>query len=201
MDRTIKKIYVFLVALFLVVLIAGNVFAASLYTIDPGHSTVGFAVRHLVVSVTRGEFTDFSGEIEFDPENFDTFRADLVIQAKSIDTHLEARDKHLRNADFFDVDVYPTITFTCQQIRKTEEGYTIVGDLTIRGISKKMIVPVKIYGPVKSPFGGEVMGVSGEIVIDRRDFGMTWNNPMPDMGVVVGNEVRIIVDIEAQKKD
>ncbi|MFQ5952523.1 MAG: YceI family protein [Candidatus Omnitrophota bacterium] len=187
-------------AIFIVVLFACNVFAAKTYKIDPTHSTVGFEVRHLQVGITRGVFTDYSGEVQFDKEKPEDFKAEGIIQTESIDTRLKARDDHLKNADFFDVKTYPTITVKSKKLIKKGDSYEMVADLTMRGVTREVSAPVTIRGPVKSPFGTEVIGISGEVVINRHDYGISWNAKMPDGGFVVGDDVKIIVDIEAHKK-
>lgn len=195
-----KGDFIAFVIITLAVLFANDAFAKNIYRIDPTHSTIGFAVSHVQVGIVRGEFTDYSGEIEFEKDAPDAFRGEIVIQAKSINTRLEARDKHLRSADFFNVENYPAITFKAKKLLKKGDDYRIIGDLTIRGITKELSGRASILGPVKSPFGQEVIGIHGETVINRRDFGVSWNNKMPDGGFVVGDDVKITLDIEADKK-
>ncbi len=185
----------------LVAISTNNVFAADTYKIDPTHSTVGFEVRHLRVGITRGVFTDYSGEIQFDKEKPEDFRAWGIIQTESIDTRLKARDDHLKGKEFFDVKTYPTITVKSKKLIKKGDSYEMFADLTMRGVTREVSAPVTIRGPVKSPFGTEVIGMSGEVVINRHDYGISWNAKMPGGGFVVGDDVKIIVDIEAQKKD
>ena len=201
MNNNDKKNFVFLWGVvFLILLFTSSVFAEDAYKIDPTHSTFGFAVKHMQVGVTRGTFTDFRGEIRYDQDNLEGFKAWIVVSTESIDTRLEARDKHLKNKDFFDVENYPTIIFIGKKLLKNGDGYEIVGELTMRGVTKKVSGYVTLRGPVESPFGGEVIGVSGETVINRQDYNISWNDTMPDGGFVVSNDVRIIIDIEADKK-
>lgn len=185
---------------FLALLSASNIYAKDRYKIDPTHSTFGFGVTHMQVGVVYGEFTDYSGEIEFDKDNLKAFKASVVIQTKSITTHLEARDKHLRGSDFFDVENYPAITFKSKKLLKKDDGYEIVGNLTMKGITREVSGPLSILGPVRSPFGGEIIGLHGGTVINRQDYGISWNDIMPDGGFVVGNNVTLYIDIEADKK-
>lgn len=197
-----KKIIVAVFLLmFLFLLSPRNSFAdkEKVFKVDPSHSTIGFAVTHMGVGVTRGVFTDYSGEAEFDEENLDAFSAIIVINVSSIDTRLKARDDHLRNSDFFDVENFPTITFKATKLVKKENGYELTGDFTLRGVTKEVSTLVKIRGPVQSPFGGEVIGISGELTINRQDYGVSWNDVMPDGGFVVGNDIRIIIDIEGDR--
>lgn len=200
MDKRTRGGVIILAVLFSFTLFTGNIFASDVYKIDPTHSTFGFAVRHMQVGVTRGVFTDYQGEIRYDQDNLDNFQAWVIIKTDSVDTRLAARDKHLRGADFFDVENYPTIVFRAKKLLKKGDGYEIIGDLTMRGVTKEVSGPVAIRGPAQSPFGGEIIGLSGETVINRQDYGISWNDKMPDGGFVVGNDVQIIIDFEADKK-
>lgn len=172
----------------------------NLYKIDPMHSTFGFTVRHMQIGTTWGKFNNFSGEIYFDKKSLDKFYAKVIIKAASIDTGLEVRDAHLRGTGFFDVEKYPEISFESKTLAEKDGKYEIAGNLTMHGVTKEISCPISILGPVKSPFGQEVIGLSGETVINRQDYGISWNDIMPDGGVVVGNDVRIIVYIEADRK-
>lgn len=172
---------------------------ADTYKIDLSHSTFGFAVKHVEVGITRGKFNIFYGQIHFNPDNLEEFSANIVIEAESIDTGFKQRDDHLRSADFFDVETFPRILFIARKLLKNEKGYEIVGELTMHGITNEVRAQVDIRGPVKSPFGGEVIGFSATATINRQDFGISWNNAMPDNGWIVGNDIQIIIDIEADK--
>lgn len=201
MYNRIKQNLTFLCSMFLsILLFTSSVFAADTYKIDPTHSTFGFAVKHMQVGVTRGIFTDFYGEITYDKDNLDDFKVWIIVKTQSINTKLEVRDKHLRNADFFDVENYPTIIFIGKKLLKNGNSYEIIGDLTMRGVTKEVSGHVTVRGPVQSPFGGEIIGISGEMVINRQDYNISWNDTMPGGGFVVGNDVKIIIDIEADKK-
>lgn len=173
---------------------------AGTYQIDTTHSTLGFAVKHLQVGTTRGGFDDYAGAIVFDKDDYSTFNADVTIQSKSINTNLENRDNHLRSADFFDVENHSTITFKSSRLEKRGEGVVIVGDLTMKGVTKTLTIPVTVSGPIQSPFGGEVIGIAGQTFINRQDFGITWNKDLDNGGVVVDNQVTLIIEIEAHKK-
>lgn len=181
-------------------LLVSNLFAAETYKIDPVHSTVGFAVKHILVSTVRGMFTDYSGEIQFDKKSLDTFKAKITIQVASIDTHNERRDGHLLNADFFDVEKYPVITFTSKKLYKKNGAYEITGDFTMHGVTKEISLPVSISGPVQHPRGGEIIGLAGELVINRQDYGVSWNKNLDQGGVMLSDEVRILIEIEAKKE-
>ena len=170
------------------------------YVIDTGHSHVGFKVRHLV-SNTRGNFKDFEGTITFDTEDFTTAKVTGTIQSASIDTDHEKRDKHLRSGDFFDTEKYPTISFKSTKIAKTgKDTYAVWGDMTMHGVTKSVKLDAEYTGMATDPWGNEKLGltVSGEI--NRLDYGIKWSKTLDTGGLVVGNEVKLLLEIEANKK-
>lgn len=173
---------------------------ANTYRLDPSHTYLGFAVKHLGISTTRGSFTQFEGDITYDPDLTGAFETDVTIQAASIDTNNDQRDNHLRSSDFFEVEEYPTITFVSETLENRNGGHVIVGDLTIKGVTKRIEIPVEVTGPVKSPFGTENIGLKGEAGINRKDFGITWNKTLDSGGFVVGEDVRLKIDVEAQRE-
>ena len=180
---------------------AGGVFAADTYTIDNAHSTIGFTVKHLMVSNVTGLFADYTGSVTFDPADLTTFKAEAAIQTKSIDTRMPKRDDHLRGADFFDAAAFPAITFAGRTLTGKDGAYTLTGDLTMHGITKEVSMPVTIAGPVKSPMGPDmIIGLSGRATINRQDFGVKWNKDMDKGGLVVGNDITINIELEAHKK-
>ncbi len=196
-----RKQLLSLAASFLVVgFLAQPLLAADKYEIDSVHSNIGFSVKHLMVSTVLGHFNDYTGAIEFDKSDDAAFKADVTIQTQSIDTNNENRDKHLRNADFFDAEKYPTITFQSKKLTAAGDGYEIVGDLTMHGVTKEITIPVTIAGPVKGPSGADVIGLSGTTTINRQDFGISWNKGLDSGGLVVEDNVKLIIDIEAHKK-
>ena len=195
-----KRIMILAAVFYAVSLPFGAGVFAETYQIDPGHSTMGFAVKHLMVSIVRGNFTTYSGAIQFDRANPESFNAEVSIDAQSINTNVSDRDKHLKSPDFFDVEKFSTITFKSKKLVPKSDGYDIVGDLTMKGVTKEMTIPVWISGPVKSPMGADVIGLSGEATINRQDFGVSWNKKMDQGGAVVDDNVKIIVEIEAHKK-
>ena len=174
--------------------------SAAEYAIDASHSTLGFAVKHLQVGTTRGVFADYSGTISFDPADYSTFKADATIQVSSIDTNNEKRDGHLKSGDFFEAETYPTITFASTRLEKSGEGAVIVGNLTIKGITKEISIPVSVVGPVEGMGGGMVVGIAGETTINRQDFGVSWSKTLDGGGLVVGDEVKLTIEIEAHAK-
>ena len=190
------------VSLFLVVgtLITANC-QAGVYSIDTAHSSVEFAIKHLMVSTTKGKFVDYTGTIDVDPADFSTAKIDVTIQSKSIDTHVADRDNHLRNADFLDAEKFPIITFKSTTVTpvKAKDTCMITGDLTLHGVTKEVSVIVMFSGPVQSPLGAQVIGLSSEFTINRKDYGITQNKQMDNGGWMVGEEVNISVNIEAHE--
>jgi len=150
-----------------------------------------------VVSQTRGVFDDYQGTIVYDPDDLAASRINVVIQAASIDTRNEKRDKHLRGMEFFDTANHKTITFTSTNIRRSVDGYEILGDLTIRGNTRPVVLTARINGPVNNPSGGTVLGISARGTINRQDFGVSWNKQMDQGGWMISDEVTIEVDVEA----
>lgn len=183
------------------VLLVGRVYAAAeVYKVDAGHSSVGFSTKHLMVSTVNGSFDEYEGAITYDPADPKAFKADLTIQAKSIDTNQEKRDAHLRNADFLDADKFPTITFVSKSLSGGEGSYTLTGDLTIKGVTKEISFPVTVSGPVQSPMGGAVIGLDANFTINRQDYGVSWSKAMDNGGLVVSNDVAVKISLEAVKK-
>ena len=173
---------------------------AGTYEIDSVHSSLGFAVKHLGISTTRGSFDNFAGSIKFDRDDYSSFSVQVTIQVDSINTRNEGRDKHLKSADFFDAVTYPTITFKSNRLEKRGEGAVIVGDLTIRDVTKELTIPVTLSGPVQSPMGGEVIGIAAVITINRQDYGVSWSKNLDSGGLVVADNVDLILELEAFKK-
>lgn len=183
------------------ILMASQAFAqAPVYTIDTAHASIGFSVKHMMISTTTGVFKDFAGTIAFDPADLSSSKVDVTIQAKSIDTHQEKRDEHLRNADFFDVEKFPTITFVSKSLGGTNGAYALVGDLTMKGVTKEVTIPITIVGPVKGAMGGNVIGLSGQFILNRQDYGVTYNKTLDAGGLAVGNDVTVNVNLEAVQK-
>jgi polyisoprenoid-binding protein YceI len=171
--------------------------ATSTYQIDKVHSEVTFQVRHLLTKV-RGHFSDFSGSLTFDEQNVAGARADITIQAASIDTRTVDRDNHLRSADFFDVEKYPTLTFkSLSASPRSPQSFDVLGDLTIHGITKKVTLPVEYLGRAKDPWGNEKAMFEAELTINRKDFGLAWNALLETGGFAVGDEVKIALSIQA----
>ncbi|MBK6765026.1 MAG: polyisoprenoid-binding protein [bacterium] len=186
-----------LIALGLV--IAGaNAFAAD-WNLDTGHSSVNFAVKHLVVSTTRGEFKDYAGTASFNPADLSTMQANFTVQVGSVDTRDEKRDGHLKSADFFDVEKFPTMTFVSKSAKQTAPGKaTLTGDLTIRGVTKGVTFEVEGFNQeIPSPWGGAVVtGGTAKTTINRQDFGVSWNKTLDAGGLVVGDNVDVELELE-----
>ncbi|TAL23174.1 MAG: polyisoprenoid-binding protein [Nitrospirae bacterium] len=169
------------------------------YTIDPDHSVAAFSVRHLAIANIRGQFNKLSGVINFDRDNIFRSSVEAEIDAAGITTGVKKRDAHLLSPDFFDVEKYPKITFKSTKIEVTGDNQgKVTGDLTIHGITRSVTMDVKYSGPVKSPLGGEIsLGFTATTSINREDFGMTWNVPLDNGGIMVDKDVQITIDIEA----
>lgn len=172
--------------------------AQDRYHIDPVHSSVGFKVKHMMVSDVRGSFEDFAGTIALDPKNVEKSTVEVTIQAASIFTNNEKRDGHLKSADFFDAEKFPTLTFKSKHVRKSGDGYVLVGDLTIRDVTREVEFPFTLAGPVSA---GErsIVGASASLEINRHDYGVSWNKVLDAGGVVVSEKVRIEIEVEAVK--
>jgi polyisoprenoid-binding protein YceI len=174
--------------------------AVDTWTVDPSHATVGFAVRHLMISTVRGRFSDVRGHVHVRGNDFHTAQIDVTIGTASIDTREHARDQHLRSADFFDVERFPSMTFTSTRVEKAKSGYQVHGDLTIRGVSRPIALDVVDEGRVHDPWGGERAGFHATGVLNRQDYGLQWNLALEAGGVVVGDEVKISIELELVKK-
>jgi polyisoprenoid-binding protein YceI len=170
---------------------------AQVLKIDPTHSTVSFKVRHLFTKVT-GQFRTFEGTLQFDEKNLAASKVSATLQAASIDTNVEARDKDLRSARFFDVAKYPTLSFETTGISGVagQKG-TLKGTLTMHGVKREVSLATEFLGKGKDPWGNLRYGFHAETTVNRKDFGMTWNEAIEAGGVLVGDEVEISLDIEA----
>lgn len=171
------------------------------WVIDPVHSLIEFAVRHLMVSTFKGCFTGVAGVIVLDEVDQSHSRVEVAIDAASVDTRNDERDQHLRSADFLDVESYPQIIFESWGVELgNSERAKVSGDLTIHGVTRLVVLDVELNGRVTAPEGGEVIGVSGTTTISRKDYGLTWNTALDAGGVLVGDEVAIQLEIEAVKQ-
>jgi len=167
------------------------------YNVDPAHTTVEFVVRHLMITKVRGRFTAFDGRVELTPGSELPASIEASINAASIDTREEQRDAHLRSADFFDVETYPELTFESTRIDGTPDDFTIDGKLTIHGVTRNVTLDGTFEGRITDPWGGVRVGYTARGKINRKDFGLNWNAALETGGVVVGDEVRIELNVEA----
>ena len=191
-----RKFLSAIIALFL----STGLYAADTYQIDTAHTSVAFSIRHMTISTVRGSFQDFSGTLLYDEQNLANSSVDVTIQAASINTDNEKRDTHLKSADFFDVEKYPTLTFKSKQIKKQDDGFVAVGDLTMHGVTKVVEIPFTFIGKVTDPWGKTRIGFDGETSLNRKDYGLTWGNVMDNGGLVVGEEVKISLSVQAIKE-
>jgi polyisoprenoid-binding protein YceI len=174
---------------------------AKPYEIDPSHSWVGFEVRH-IVSTQRGRFKKFKGTVELDDKALDKAVVDVEIEAGSVNTENEQRDNHLRSPDFFDAANHPKLTFKSKSVKANGPGKAkVLGDLTIRGVTKEVTLEVSgLSAEVKDPWGNFVRAASATTKISRKDFGLTWNKALETGGVLVGDEVTIVLEVELRPK-
>lgn len=167
------------------------------WNVDQVHSSIGFEVRHMMVSKVRGTFDSYTAEVEADDlTDLTTATVKFTFDVASINTRDEERDNHLKSADFFDVEKYPTITFQSTNITKDGDDYKVTGDLTIKDVTKPVTFEVEFNGKGTNPWGVEVYGFEAEAKINREDFGLTWNAALETGGWLVGKEVKIKVDLE-----
>ena len=169
------------------------------WNLDPEHSTIEFRITHMVVSKTTGQFTDYAGYIDMDAEDGTVTAIEATIKAESVNTNHIKRDTHLRNAEFLDVKLYPTIIYKMKNYKKTSEGFTATGDLTLHGVTKEVLLTGRYNGSTKDPWGNTRAGFSADGKLNRKDFGMIWNKTLDNGGLVVGDEVQIRLDIECIK--
>jgi polyisoprenoid-binding protein YceI len=164
---------------------------------DLAHSHIGFTVRHMMVSNVKGEFTKYSVKVQTE-KDLTKSTVEVTIDVASISTGNAQRDGHLKSPDFFDAAKFPTITFKSKKIAKAgKDAFKVTGDLTIKGKTKEVVLEVKNFaGPIKDPYGGSRVGLEAATKIDRRDFGLTWNKTLDAGGVVVGNDVKIGLEVE-----
>jgi len=179
---------------------AGSAAAQGTYSIDTAHSNVGFKIRHLVARVS-GSFTEFDGTITADFQNLDASSVEFTIKAASIDTGNEKRDGHLRSADFFDVENHPEITFKSSKItKKDRDTYVVAGTLSMHGVSKPVVLNVDYLGEVEA-MGGTRAGYEITTTIDRQDYGVSWNRLLDTGGLVLGDTVEVMINLEVVKQE
>jgi len=175
---------------------------AATWTLDPAHTSVQFSVRHLMVSTVRGAFGKVTGTVQADEKDVTRSKIQATIDAASIDTRIEKRDMHLKSPEFLDVAKYPTITFVSKKIEQVGPGrFKVIGDLTLHGVTREVSLDVEGPTPeIKDPRGMVRAGAEATTKINRKDFGVTWNQALEAGGVAVGDEVTITIDVEATKE-
>ena len=174
--------------------------AVSTWTVDASHSLAEFSVRHMMVSTTRGQFQNIEGTLQLDESDLTNSSVNVTIDTASLTTRDAKRDEHLRSADFFDVATYPNITFQSTRIEKKGDDYLVHGDLTIRGVTRPVTLKTEFNGFGTSPWGQSVAGFSADTEISRKDFGLEWNVALETGGVLVGDKVKIHIEVEAIKQ-
>jgi polyisoprenoid-binding protein YceI len=170
------------------------------YTLDPAHTRIGFVARHAMVTKVRGQFNDFEGSGVVDASDFTKSTVTVTIQAASIDTRNEQRDAHLRSNDFLAMEEYPQITFTSTGIQQTgPTSVELTGDLTIKGVTNTVTIPFEFEGAATDPYGNLRVGFEGSVVINRKDYGVTWNVALETGGVLVSDKVTLEFEVSAIK--
>jgi polyisoprenoid-binding protein YceI len=172
------------------------------WAIDAAHSSVDFSIRHMMIANVKGSFHNFSATVEADVTDLTSADIDFSVELSSIDTRNKDRDGHLLSADFFDVEKYPAMTFRSTEIQKINEGeYNVTGELSLHGFAKQETFTVTFEGQGKDPWGNEKVGFSAQGSINRADYGLTWNSALETGGVLVGDKVKINLQIEASKAE
>jgi polyisoprenoid-binding protein YceI len=170
------------------------------YTIDPAHSRIGFAVRHAMVTNVRGEFAEYEGKLHLDGTDPSKATAELVIKVASVDTKQEQRDEHLRTGDFFAAETFPEITFRSRSAEEVDgDTYRLHGDLTIKGVTRPVTLDLEFTGSATDLYGANRVGFEGGTTIDRTEWGLTYNAALETGGVLIGEKVKLVLDISAVK--
>lgn len=178
---------------------AGSASSADKYVIDADHSNIGFSVKHLGISRVKGKFTTFSGVIMVDEKNLANCSVEVEIRADSVDTDNHKRDGHLKNADFFDVEKFPTLTFKSKSVKKVGQAYAATGAFTMHGVTKEIRIPFTFEKAV-DPYKKARIGIDASLTVNRQDYGIKWSSLMDNGGLVVANDVRIELAVEAVKE-
>ena len=182
------------------IVVAAPLSAADRYDLDPVHSEANFKVRHLMSNVT-GAFNELSGKLTIDPKNPAASSVEFSINSSSIDTDNAERDTHLKSADWFEVAKYPAITFKSTKVAAAgKDRYNVTGNLTIHGVTKEVTLPVAFLGFGKDPWGNERAGFETETVLDRKEYGLTWNKALDEGGVLLGDDVKVSLNLQFVRK-
>lgn len=169
------------------------------WKLDPAHTTVEFSAKHMMITTVKGRITDVEGTIYTDEKNPEKSSVEAILKATSIDTRTDQRDQHLRSEDFLNVEKYPEIRFRSTRITGSKDQFKLTGQLTIRDVTKEITLDVEYEGQSKDPWGGQRVGFSASGKIDRRDFGLTWNQALETGGLLVGNDIKINIEVQAVK--
>lgn len=174
----------------------------STWVLDPSHTLIEFSVKHMMIATVKGRFGQFEGVVEADLPDLSTADISVTITAASVDTRVADRDTHLRSADFFDVENYPVITFRSRRVEHVGGSeYRIIGDLTIKDVTREVVLDAEFAGTGRSPWGQEVAGFNAETVINRKDWRLNWNVALEAGGVVVAEKVKLSIEAEAIKQE
>lgn len=175
--------------------------AKTKWVVDAAHSSIDFSVKHMMVAKTKGTFHKFEAAIDADPADLTTANIEFTIDVSSIDTRNGDRDTHLRSADFFDIEKYPSLTFKSTKIVKTgEDEYDVTGDVTMHGVTRSETFAVTFEGQGTNPWGAEVAGFSGKGTINRSDYDLTYNAALETGGVLIGDKITVLLEIEASRE-
>jgi polyisoprenoid-binding protein YceI len=169
---------------------------AATYDIDKGHSSIGFKIRHMVVSKVAGSFGEFEGSFEFEEGKPDAWSIKASIDAGSIDTASEKRDQHLLGSDFLDAEKFPTLEFSSKRVEKSGDDYVIIGDFTLHGVTKELKLDLEYHGSIQDPWGNQRAGFTATTTLNRQDYGLSWSKALESGGLVVGDEVEVTLEIE-----
>jgi polyisoprenoid-binding protein YceI len=174
--------------------------ATQRWNIDPSHSGIHFTVRHMVIAKVRGAFERWQGTVDFDAVNPTASKVEVEIDTASVDTREPKRDEHLRSSDFLDVAKFPKMTFSSTKIEKVEDGvFRVLGDFTLHGVTLPVTLETELLGTVKDPWGNERLAFQARAVLNRKDFGLGWNQVLEAGGVLVGEKIDIALDVQAVK--
>jgi len=188
-----------LAAIAVVAAFAATSTAADKFAVDRSHSSVGFTVKHMVVSKVKGFFNDYTVDIVYDDKDITKSSVEVSIKTASIDTREAKRDDHLRSPDFFDAAKFPEIIFKSKRIEKSGEGFVAVGDFSMRGVTKEIKLPFTFAGVVTDPYGNTRLGLSAATKLNRQDYGVSWSKTLDNGGLVVSDDVEVSIEIEAIK--
>ena len=173
--------------------------ARTAWKLDPAHTLVEFSVKHLMITTVKGRIADIEGTIYTDERNPRNSSVEVTLKGASIDTRSDQRDTHLRSGDFLSTETFPEIRFTSTKIDGAKDRFELTGALTIRDVTRDVTLDVEYGGRTRDPWGGERVGFSASGKIDRRDFGLTWNQALETVGVAVGHDIKINIEVEAVK--